>query len=78
MSDREPFRLSDHDKATSLWLRFKSHLLDRLVDARVRNDSAMGEYETASLRGEIKCLKRIIALGDARPDMTGTDDQPPD
>lgn len=73
----DPFSLSDNDKAQGLWLRLRAHLEARLADARVRNDGAMGEYETASLRGEIRCLKRIIALGDDRPAMTG-DDQPPD
>lgn len=73
------FNLSEHDKAQGLWLRLRAHLEARLADARVRvgNDSAMGERETASLRGEIRTLKRIIALGDDRPDMTGGE-QPPD
>ncbi len=73
----DPFVLSEYDKTTGLWMRFKAHLLDRLADARLKNDGMMGEYETASLRGEIKSLKRLIALGDSRPDMTGEDEQPP-
>ncbi len=72
------FTLSEHDKAQGLWLRLKEHLLDRLLDARKRNDGMMSDYETASLRGEIKCLKRIIALGDDRPAMLTDDDQPPE
>lgn len=72
------FQLSDNDKAQGLWLRLRVHLEARLADARVRNDSMMGEYETASLRGEIRTLKALIRLGDDRPDMTGMDDQPPD
>lgn len=71
------FNLSEHDKAQGLWLRLRAHLEARLADARVRNDGAMNDYETASLRGEIRTLKRIIALGDDRPDMTGGE-QPPD
>jgi hypothetical protein len=71
------FALTAHDKAQGLWLRFKDHLMARLDDARKRNDLFMSEYETASIRGEIKCLKRIIALGDDRPVIsTGEEDSP--
>jgi hypothetical protein len=66
-----PFELSDNDKASSLWLRLKAHLEDRLATARVRNDAVLPEAETAALRGEIRSLKRIIALGDDRPILTG-------
>lgn len=65
------FDLTPGDKASSLWLRLKAHLEDRLDDARRRNDSpTLPEAGTAALRGEIKTLKRLIALGDDRP-MTG-------
>lgn len=74
MSD---FQLSEHDKAQGLWLRLKAHLEDRLALARIRNDTLLTEYETALLRGEIKCLKRIISLGDDRPVLTGIGEQPP-
>lgn len=71
------FQLSDYDKSQGLWLRLREHLIERLAMARVKNDAVMSDYETALLRGEIKCLKRLIALGDDRPIVTG-DDQPPD
>jgi hypothetical protein len=70
------FSLTAHDKASSLWLRLCVHLEDRLADARQRNDKSLSEQETATLRGEIKSLKRLRALGDDRP-MTGDGDQPP-
>jgi hypothetical protein len=70
---REPFALSEHDKAQGLWLRLKAHFEDRLADTRKRNDAALSEPETAALRGEIRCLKTIIALGNSRP-MTGEDE----
>lgn len=63
----EPFSLTEHDKAQGLWVRLRAHLEYRLDDARRRNDGPLSDYATASLRGEIKTLKRIIALGDARP-----------
>lgn len=68
MSD---FQLSEHDKAQGLWLRLRAHLEDRLALARIRNDTLLTEYETALLRGEIRCLKGLIALGNDRPVMTG-------
>jgi len=71
------FTLSEQDKAQGLWLRFKDHLLERLADARRRNDTALPETETAALRGEIKCLKRLLSLGDDRPVIPTDDDQPP-
>lgn len=70
------FELTTADKLSSLWLRIRAHLEDRLSDARRRNDAMLTEHETASLRGEIRTLKRIIALGDDRP-MTDDEAQPP-
>lgn len=61
------FTLSESDKLQPLWIRLKAHLIDRLDDTRQRNDHPQSEQDTAARRGEIRCLKRIIALGDARP-----------
>lgn len=59
-----------------MWLRLQVWLEERLADARRRNDSPkLSEQETAVLRGEIKTLNRIIALG-KDPPMTGDGDQP--
>lgn len=69
------FYLSEQDKAQGLWVRLKSHLEDRLAVARQRNDAVQPESDTAALRGEIRCLKRLLSLGDDRP-MTGDDLQP--
>lgn len=66
----EPFDLTEHDKASGLWLRLRAHLQDRLAAARERNDRVQPEADTAAIRGEIKTLKVLIALGDDRP-MTG-------
>jgi hypothetical protein len=79
MMDRrdDRFELSEADKASALWLRLKEHLETRLADARKRNDGVQPEADTAALRGEIRALKRIIALGDDRPFLTGLGEQPP-
>ncbi len=66
------FQLTEHDKAQGLWVRLRAHLEDQLADARKRNDAALSEPDTASLRGEIRCLKRLMSLGDSRP-VTGDD-----
>jgi hypothetical protein len=71
------FQLTEHDKAQGLWVRLKAHLAERLADLRVRNDAALTESETATLRGEIKALKHIIALDAVRPIMTGDGDDAP-
>lgn len=72
----EHFTLITSDKASGLWLRLLAHLQSRLADARARNDKPLTELETAALRGEIKCLKSLIALGNDRPLVTGDDDTP--
>ena len=72
MSD---FTLSESDKAQNLWLRLKDHFVDRLAYARTRNDNPLlSEQDTAALRGEIKTLKGLIALGDDRPIVTGNEE----
>ena len=70
------FDLTAHDKASSLWLRLRAHLEDRLAATRARNDATLTEQDTATLRGEIRCLKQLMRLGDDPP-MTGEDEQPP-
>lgn len=67
----EVFELRDGEKSHPLWKRLRAHLEQRLADHRAKNDDpAMTEIQTAALRGQIKCLKGLIALGDDRP-LTG-------
>ncbi len=62
------FMLTEGEKAHPLWLRLKAHWIDQLAELRVRNDDpSRPELDTAALRGQIKTLKTIIALGDERP-----------
>ena len=72
-----PFELSEQDKTAFLWLRLKAYFEDRLSDARKRNDALLPEAETAALRGEIRILKKIVMLGDTRPNLTGDTEAPP-
>lgn len=66
-----PFELSESDKRDPLWLRLSAHLTDRLDNTRRRNDAPQDEMATAAIRGEIKTLKALISLQDARPNLTG-------
>jgi hypothetical protein len=65
------FELSESDKAQGLWLRLKAHMEEQLDDLRKRNDALQPEHYTASIRGEIRAIKRLIALDADRPDLTG-------
>jgi hypothetical protein len=73
-----PFALTEDDRHSPLWMRLKAHFEDSLADARRSNDRPFSERETATLRGEIMCLKKLIRLDADRPEMTGSEyDQPP-
>lgn len=62
------FALSDGERMHPLWLRLRAHLVDRLADARIRNDGAtLTEQATAELRGRIAAYKALIDLGKDRP-----------
>lgn len=67
MSDMEPFELSDGEKMHPLWVRLKAHFEAELLRLRVKNDRALTEIETATIRGHIEFLKAAIRLGDDRP-----------
>lgn len=66
MSDNPvPFALTNGEKLSPVWVRLKAHFEEELARARARNDDIkLGEVGTALVRGEIKRLKALIALGD--------------
>ena len=64
MSD---FALTDGERHHPFWTRLSAHLTERLRELRGRNDGPLNELETATLRGQINCLKGLIALGDDPP-----------
>lgn len=72
MNDLESgFELTDGERHHPLWTRLSAHLSEKLAQLRVKNDGALTEQETATLRGEINCLKRVIALGHEPPRIDG-------
>nr|BDD47852.1 hypothetical protein 25 [Burkholderiaceae bacterium] len=45
------------------WHGLKKYIEEQLEKARIKNDSSsLNEIDTAALRGEIRVLKRILAL----------------
>jgi hypothetical protein len=69
-----PFRLEPHEVQANLWIKLSDELNKRLDLARKRNDGALDEIATATLRGEIRVLKSILAFADQRSPMQTTDD----
>lgn len=68
----DAFELTENDKSSGLWVRLKAHFEERLAMARARNDEVSHSADsTATLRGEIRVLKRLIALDAPRIDVTG-------
>lgn len=63
----ESFELTNGEKLSPVWLRLKAHLEEELQLCRLKNDHPRKEDETAALRGDIRRLKALIALGDDRP-----------
>lgn len=61
------FALTDGERHHPLWVRISAHLQTRLLQLRGKNDGALSEMETAALRGQIACLKSLMALGDEPP-----------
>jgi hypothetical protein len=69
------FALTDNDRASGFWLRLKAHLEERLATNRLVNDNiSLTEQDTAVLRGRIRELKALLALGESRPIATGNEE----
>ncbi len=66
-----PFTLTDGERHHPLWVRLSAHLSERLAQLRGKNDGPMTQDETLTLRGQIQCLKGIIALGNEPPLIDG-------
>lgn len=61
------------DFSTRTWKRLSQHLDARLTDLRQQNDRELDEIQTASIRGSIGEVKRILALAEqasAGPSIT--------
>ena len=65
------FRLSPGERDSALWQTFTAYLAERLERTRFKNDQPQSETETGLLRGEIRCLRSLLALGGDRPPADG-------
>lgn len=64
----EHFALTSGERSHPLWARLETEFANRLARARSRNDDAsLTADQTAALRGEIKVLKGLLALGKEPP-----------
>lgn len=66
MSAPRDFRLQVGEDTSPIWLRLRAYLEHRLERAREQNDNPASAEQTATLRGEIKALKGLLALGRPR------------
>ena len=67
MSEIVEDKVLDYNDLNSLtWMRLRKHFESRLAYLRALNDSDLDPIATARLRGEIKCLKVSIALGESQ------------
>jgi hypothetical protein len=57
------FKLLPGEINSPLWKKIEGHLKDQLESKRRANDGDLGPEKTAHTRGQIACLKNLIALG---------------
>ena len=61
--------LTQHEQQDPVWMKLKDHLEKKLTDLRKQNDSDMPEDKTIKLRGRIFELKKLLDLGNPKPDI---------
>lgn len=61
------FILTDSDKISPTWINLSKHLESRLEQMRKRLEGDLDQMQTASLRGQIKEIRRILSLAEDRP-----------
>lgn len=67
MSDESEFKLTHAESNSSLWIKLRDHMNERLADHRRRNDAKLNAEDTASVRGQIKELKVLLELDKPEP-----------
>lgn len=61
--------LTQRDRDSDTWEKLHAYLTERLDELRRKNDNDMGEIETARLRGQIREVKGLLALGNEKPEF---------
>lgn len=55
--------LTKNDLQSAVWLKLRDHLEAELAERRAYNDGlSLTDIETASIRGEIKRIKRLLRV----------------
>lgn len=63
-------RLLDlNDRQSPTWRKLKKHFESRLAEMRAKNDNDLDVIATAKLRGSIRVVQELLALGDQDPTM---------
>lgn len=70
MIEDNDFFLTDGERRHPLWLRLRAYMEKQLANLHGKIEGDLKESETAIIRGRIKMLKALCALGDDPP-MTG-------
>jgi hypothetical protein len=65
--DDYDFRLTFQERAGGLWPRLRDHLQFLLEEKRIRLEKPQMPDTTDRLRGEITCLRSILAFGTDPP-----------
>lgn len=65
--------LLEHERQSALWMKIKQHLGRELDALRRRNDGDMDERKTAELRGQIRQVKKLMALDNPGPVVEAND-----
>jgi ribosomal protein L30/L7E len=54
--------LTHEERHSALWLKLKEHIAEQIDMLRRRNDGDFDAVTTASIRGQIRALKNLVAL----------------
>tara|TARA_R110002096_G_scaffold210340_1_gene397659 strand:+ start:5461 stop:5805 length:345 start_codon:yes stop_codon:yes gene_type:complete len=61
--DDDSFKLEPYELDSPVWSKIQLHLTKKLLKHRLSNDDGLNSVDTAELRGKIKAVKEILALG---------------
>ena len=76
MVDDAPLKpvLDHNDLRSSTWGKLRRHIQARIESLRKSNDNDQSPTDTAALRGQIRALTNLLALGDPDPAIAADED----
>lgn len=66
-------KLERHEIDSALWQKLRAHLEEELRTQRTKNDGEHDAVETAKIRGDIRRIKALLALGNLDPAQVADD-----